>query len=91
MGVDQLQNLVGSLKKFYEIVLDPTGRKYCGITLEWDYENITDDLSMPNYVSTKLKYFDRPNPSCYLRVHRMHAYTGPVVTYLPPSTINTRR
>ena len=37
VGVDQLQHLVESLKKFYEIVLDPTGSKYCEITLEWDY------------------------------------------------------
>ena len=55
VGVEQLQNLVESLKKFYEIVLDPTGSKYCGITLEWDYEKRTVDLSIPNYVPTKLK------------------------------------
>ena len=48
VGVDKLQHLVGSLKKIYEIVLDPLGRKYCVITLKWDYENRTVDLSMPN-------------------------------------------
>ena len=63
VGVDQLWHPVESLKKFYEIVLDPTGSKYCGITLEWDYKNRTVNLSMPNYVPTKLKDFDHYNPS----------------------------
>ena len=35
VGVEKLRHIVESLKKFYEIVLDPTGSKYCGITLEW--------------------------------------------------------
>ena len=62
VGVEQLWHLVESLKKFYEIVLDPTGSKYCGITLKWDYKNRTVDLSLPNYVPTKLKEFGQPNP-----------------------------
>ena len=44
-------------------MLDPTGSKYCGIMLEWDYENRTVDLSVPNYVPKKLKEFDHPDPS----------------------------
>ena len=63
VDVEQLRHLVKSLKKFYEIVLDSTGSKYCGIKLEWDYENRTVELSMPNHVPTKLKEFDHPNPS----------------------------
>ena len=62
IGVDQLRHLVESLNKFYQILLDPTGIKNCGITLEWDHENRTVDLSMPNYVPTKIKEFDHPNP-----------------------------
>ena len=61
--VEQLQHLVESLKKFYEILLDPTGSKYCGITLEWEYENRTVELSMPNCVPKKLKDFYQPKPS----------------------------
>ena len=63
VDVEQLQLLVKSLKKFYEVFLDPTGSKYCGITLEWDKKNRTVDLSMPHYVPTKLKEFDHPKPS----------------------------
>ena len=43
-------------------MLDPTGSKYCGITLEWDYKNRTVDLSMPKYVPTNLKDFGQLNP-----------------------------
>ena len=63
IGVEQLQHLVESLKKLYEILLDPTGSTYCGITLEWEYNNRTVDLSTPNYVPTKLKEFGHPKPS----------------------------
>ena len=63
VGVEHLQHLVESLKKFYEIELDPTGTKYCGITLEWDYFNRTVDLSMPKYVPIKLKEFNHPTPT----------------------------
>ena len=63
VGVEQLRHLVESLKTFYEIVLYPTGSKYCGITLEWDYDNRTVDLSMPKYVPKKLKEFDHLNTS----------------------------
>ena len=62
VGGEHLWHLVESIKKFYEIVVDPKRSKYCGIELEWDYENRTVDLSMPHYVPTKLKEFDHPNP-----------------------------
>ena len=55
IGVEQLKHLIKSLKQFYEIELDITGTKYCGITLEWDYANRTVDLPIPKYVPTKLK------------------------------------
>ena len=63
VGVEHLQHLVDSLQKVYEIVLDPTGSKFCVITLEWYYKTKTVDLSMPDYVPTKLKEFDHPHPS----------------------------
>jgi hypothetical protein len=62
VGIEQLKHLIASLKKFYEIELDVTGAKYCGITLEWAYNNRTVDLSMPKYVPTKLKEFKHPHP-----------------------------
>ena len=37
-------------KKHYEIEVDMEGLLYCGITLEWDYENGHVNLFMPNYV-----------------------------------------
>lgn len=63
VGIEHLQHLVESLKRFYEIELDPTGAKYCGIPLEWAYINRTVDLSIPNYVPNKLKEFNHPMPA----------------------------
>ena len=63
VGVEQRRHLITSLKKIYEIELDMTGTKYCSITLEWDYNNRTVDLSMPKYVPTKLKEFNHPHPT----------------------------
>ena len=63
IGVQNLKHLVESLKKFYDIELDIVGGKYCGITLDWDYENRTVDLSMPKYFPIKLKEFDHPQPT----------------------------
>ena len=50
VGVGKIRHLVESLKTIYEILVDPTGRKYYGIKMEWDPENRTVDLSMPNYL-----------------------------------------
>ena len=41
IGIEQLKHLIISLKTFYKIELDITGTKYCGITLECDYNNRT--------------------------------------------------
>ena len=62
VGEEHLQHLITSLKKYYEIDIDYTGKKYCDITLDWDYQNRTVDASMPTFVPTKLKEFNHPHP-----------------------------
>ena len=63
VGLEHLHHLLTTLKQFYEIDLDMTGGKYCGITLEWNYHDRTVDLSMPKYVATKLKEFNHQTPT----------------------------
>ena len=41
---------------------DKEGSVFCGITLDWDYENRTVDLSMPGYVEKALVRFKHPTP-----------------------------
>lgn len=46
----------------YQITLDWEGTQFCGITLEWDYENGTVDLSMPGYIEKALQRFTHSPP-----------------------------
>ena len=52
----------------------PTGKRYCGLHLEWDYKNRTCDMSMPGYVIRALLRFvhnaQRPE-------HSPHRWTEP--------------
>ena len=56
VGVKHLKHPIESLQKFFEIDVHKKGTKYCRITLEWDYENCTIDISMPNYVCLNLVF-----------------------------------
>jgi hypothetical protein len=63
-GKDHAQHLIASLRQDYEAVMvDWTGSLFCGITLKWDYENRTVDLSMPGYVAAAIEEFKHPQPS----------------------------
>jgi hypothetical protein len=48
-------HLISILKQHYEISEDWTGRKYIGITFDWDYANRRVHLSMPGYIGTALQ------------------------------------
>jgi hypothetical protein len=58
----QLQDahhLIAALKQHYEaITVDWTGSLFCGITLKWNYDQRTVDLTMPNYVRDALAEFE---------------------------------
>eukprot|EP00957_Ditylum_brightwellii_P063016 4782627-Ditylum_brightwellii.AAC.1 len=42
------------LGHWYEVAEYWYGKRYCGITVEWDYEHGHDDLSMPGYICNVL-------------------------------------
>ena len=50
------------LKKNYDISTDEEGTKYCGLTLDWDYENQQVHLSIPGYVEKALQRFKHDHP-----------------------------
>jgi hypothetical protein len=62
VGKEHAQHLIDTLGKFYDLTVDWEATKYCGITLEWDYENRTINLSMPNYVADALHHFQHATP-----------------------------
>ena len=58
VGKENADHLLTSLRHHYEVEEDWTGSLYCGISLRWDYENRTVDISMPNYIKKKLQEYN---------------------------------
>jgi len=60
---DDATHLLESLEKCnYKLSTDWTGSRYCGLTIQWDYENRTCDISMPGYITRALSRFLHPAP-----------------------------
>jgi hypothetical protein len=56
-------HLISTLEKYYKVSTDWTGARYCGLTLAWDYDKRTCDVSMPGYIERALQRFQHPLPS----------------------------
>ena len=57
----ELNRLISALQINYKISTDFSGRNYCGLTIDWDYERGFVDISMPGYVEKALeKYQHKP-------------------------------
>ena len=64
IGKEHANHLIQCLRNHYkEIDIDWTGKRFCGIQLNWDYTTRTCDLSMPGYVQQALHKFQHPPPS----------------------------
>ena len=63
VGKEHVWHLITALQKFYtKISVDWDGKLFCGITLEWDYQNKHVDLSIPGYIQNVLhKYHHKPS------------------------------
>jgi hypothetical protein len=55
--------LKSSIEKHYQISCDWMGSAYCGLKLDWDYQNKFVDLSMPGYIKAALHKFQHPAPT----------------------------
>ncbi len=63
VGKEHAEHLLQTLKDAgYVTSTDWTGETFCGLTLKWDYENGTVDISMPGYVAKALQCFEHPHP-----------------------------
>ena len=79
IGRDDAMHLIAALKQHYELEIDWTGKLYCGITLDWNYEEGYVDISMPGYVIRLLTRFNHKSPT--RPQHSPHA--------APPRTFGT--
>ena len=59
---ENTQHLVDTLANKCTITTDWDVNLYCGITLHWDHNNRTVDLSMPGYIAKALQRFQHPTP-----------------------------
>lgn len=56
------KHLIETLQKYYKISIDKEGKLYLGMTLDWDYNNRTLDVSIPDYVQEERKRFGHKMP-----------------------------
>jgi hypothetical protein len=60
---EDLDHLISTLEKYYEVKVDLDGKKYVKINLDWDYANGKVHLSMKPYRKKALRQFDNLVPS----------------------------
>lgn len=70
-----VEHLLRLLEQHYTMTTDWSGTKYLGLTLKWDYDQRTVDLSMPGYIQRTLERFQHPLPT--RPQHSPHAWTAP--------------
>jgi len=63
-----VDHLLTALKGHYQVTKDWEASQYCGLSIAWDYNVRTVDLSMPGYIEQALKHFQHPHPK-----HPKHA------------------
>ena len=71
-----IEHLIETLKAHYTIKIDWSGRNYCGLTLDWDYQARQVDISMPGYIKKLLTRLAHPPPS--KPRHAPHAWSQPI-------------
>ncbi len=68
-------HLIQALTNFYDVTIDWSGKHYCDLTLDWDYENGFVDISMPGYITNLLTRLKHPPPAH--KVDAPHAWIAP--------------
>eukprot|EP00804_Cyclotella_cryptica_P020437 CCRYP_014425-RA/>CCRYP_014425-RA protein AED:0.04 eAED:0.02 QI:0/0/0/1/1/1/2/0/1218 len=63
VGKVHADHLINTLKGHYDISTDWEGRRYLGLTLQWDYHSRTVRLSMPGYCEKAGQRFHHSQPT----------------------------
>jgi hypothetical protein len=62
VGKEHALHLIHTLKKWYKLAVDWDGKIYCGINLDWNYDNKYVDISIPTYIPKVLTRFGHTKP-----------------------------
>jgi hypothetical protein len=60
---EDLDHLIDTLKKYYDVKVNPEGKELVEIELDWDYKNRKVHLSMKFYLDKSLRQFDNRVPT----------------------------
>jgi hypothetical protein len=71
VGQEHAEHFMACIKKNYNISSDWNGGAYCGLTLDWDYNDRKMDLSMPGYIKAALHKYQHPE-------HAPHTWNPPI-------------
>jgi len=63
VGEENAQHLLDMVRQYYKCSCNWKGERYCGITIQWDYEGRKVHLAMPGYLPKALTRFKHPIPS----------------------------
>ena len=77
-------HLINALTSNYELTIDWPGSLYCGLTLDWHYDQGYVDVSMPGYVDQALTKFNHPAP--LRKQHAPHRWVEPAYGFKKPQT-----
>ena len=87
-AADNTSHLLDALHKNYSITVDPSGSKYCGLTIKWNHLGDYVDISMPTSIRKSLERFQHPIPP--RTQHSPHKWLAPTygekVQYPPNAT-----
>jgi hypothetical protein len=72
---EDLDHLIQTLEKHYDVSVDLEGKEFMNIQLDWDYENRKVHLSMAPYLQKALQQFNNIVPS--KRQDSPYPYTEP--------------
>ena len=75
VGKEHAEHLVQVIEKHYECTKDWEGKRYLGLTFDWDYDHREVHLLMPDYVATALRRFQHERPK--RTQAQPHAHTPP--------------
>jgi hypothetical protein len=76
VGREHAEHLMACIKKKYNILSDCNGTAYYGLTLDWNYQDHTLDLSMPRYIKAALHKYQHPVPAH--PEHSPHTWNPPI-------------
>ena len=70
-----VDKLLAILATKYRFTTNWTGQRYIGLTLTWDYNQRTLDITMPGYIERALSRFQHPTPT--RPQHAPHTWNAP--------------